>query len=312
MAENTMSEQELLNPPEPTPPEPAPPLAACEPPRAAIENAAVHDEGPPVVFIAVASGFAAALVFVSFPDIDIFAASLFYTGANDFMSPPHGIVEGLRFAFGKVFFLVALGVAAGFLLSAFSNLKLIGLDFAKWSFLALALLLGPLLVVNGVFKSEWGRARPSHLQQFGGHKMFSPALVRSDQCNANCSFASGEVSSTFTMVFAPALLLAGRRRREVMAAALTAGAFMGVLRMAAGGHFLSDVIFAMVFCALTTSFTHWLVFHRRPQWFADDGPVRTRIRTFGHRAKTEGPEAYQKLRSRMNKRGQTDVNQEAP
>jgi lipid A 4'-phosphatase len=308
--EHTMSEQDLPNSPELTPPELTPSSAVHGSFRAAPENAVIQVEGPPVVFIATASGFIASLVFVGFPGIDIFAASLFHTSGNDFMSPPQGLVEGLRFAVGKVFFLFALGVATGFLLFAFSNLKLVGFDFAKWSFLALALLLGPLLVANGVFKSEWGRARPSQLQQFGGDKIFSPALIRTDQCDANCSFVSGEVSSTFTMVFAPALLVMGRRRREVMAAALAAGAFMGLLRMAAGGHFLSDVIFAMVFCALTTNFAHWLVFQRRPQWFADDGPIRTRIQNFGHRAKTEGPEAYQKLRSRMNKRGQTAASEE--
>lgn len=39
-----------------------------------------------------------------------------------------------------------------------------------------------------------------------------------------------------------------------MVAALAAGSFMGLLRIAAHGHFLSDVLFAMIFAALTTRF----------------------------------------------------------
>lgn len=311
-----MSEQDSPNPVEPAPALPASTVSALgaenscvENSCAASENPAVQDEGPPVIFFAIAAGFIAAVIFVAFPGLDLFMARLFYTGGNEFMSPPHGIVEVLRYAFNKLFFLAALGVAVGFVASAFTNLKLIGLDFAKWSFLLLALVLGPLLVVNGVFKSEWGRARPNQIQEFGGQKAFTPALTRSNQCDANCSFVSGEVSSTFTIAFASALLLIGRRRREVMAGALAAGAFVGVLRMAAGGHFLSDVIFAIVFSTLTTSFASWLVFQWRPQWFGDDGPIRTRLLIFGHRAKTEGPEAYQKLRSRIGKRGQTGDDQ---
>jgi lipid A 4'-phosphatase len=267
--------------------------------RATLDHPAeTASDSPPVVFIAMTAGFAASLAFVAFPGIDLLAARLFYTGGNEFISRPHGLLEGLRFAMNQVFLLALLGVAGGVLASAFSGLRLMGFDFARWSFLALALLLGPFITVNGVFKSEWGRARPHHIQEFGGDKSFSPALARSNQCDANCSFVSGETAAIFTMAFAPALLLTGRRRRETMGAALAAGAFMGLLRMAAGGHFLSDVVFAIIFSALTTRFTYWLVFEKRPQWFENEGPIRSALLNLGRRARSQGPEVFQKLRAR--------------
>ena len=60
--------------------------------------------------------------------------------------------------------------------------------------------LGPWLLVNGVLKEFWGRARPRALLEFGGRSTFSPAWWISDRCNRNCSFASGEAASAFCMV----------------------------------------------------------------------------------------------------------------
>jgi lipid A 4'-phosphatase len=44
-------------------------------------------------------------------------------------------------------------------------------------FLLFALGLGPGLLVNGVLKSYWGRARPYDVIQFGGKKEFTPAFA---------------------------------------------------------------------------------------------------------------------------------------
>lgn len=289
-----MSEQGLINPPEAaSPPSVAEPLPG-------LDDAFLSEAGPPVVFIALAVGFIAALTFSAFPDIDLFVAKLFYAGGGQFLAVPGGLVEGLRFIIRKLFLLAALGVAAGFVLSAFTSFRLIDFGFARWTFLGLALLAGPFLVVNDA-KDFWGRARPNQIQEFGGSRTFSPPLARSGECRGDCSFVSQEVANTFTIVLAPAFLLAGRRRREVMGAAVAAGAVTGLLRMMAGGHFLSDVAFAMVFCTLTTWFAWSLVFRWRPEWFADEGPIRSRILIFGRRARNEGPEVYQKLRSRLSK-----------
>ena len=41
-------------------------------------------------------------------------------------------------------------------------------------YLILAMLLGPLLAVNGILKEFSGRARPRHVVEFSGHKTFTP------------------------------------------------------------------------------------------------------------------------------------------
>ena len=61
-----------------------------------------------------------------------------------------------------------------------------------------------------------------------------------------------------------------------MAAALAFGAAVGVLRMAAGAHFFSDVVFAGVFAFLVIWLTHgWL--YRWPRTRITDEAVERRI-----------------------------------
>src|SRR5260370_24130057 len=52
----------------------------------------------------------------------------------------------------------------------------------------------------------------------------------------------------------------GRRRRLAFGAALGFGGFVGLARIAQGGHFLSDTIFAALFMALLAWLLHrWIV-----------------------------------------------------
>lgn len=105
------------------------------------------------------------------------------------------------------------------------------------------LVLGPLLAINGILKSFWGRARPMEIFEFGGFKTFSPAGIISNQCSLDCSFASGHTAMGF-WALSLALLAPRRFRRQAVAAALTLGALLGIGRIAQGMHFLSDVLFA--------------------------------------------------------------------
>ena len=71
---------------------------------------------------------------------------------------------------------------------------------------------------------------------------FTPPLIPSDQCDRNCSFVSGESASIFALFFA-AGLMGGARWRVLLGTGLALGTGAGLLRMAQGGHYLSDVIF---------------------------------------------------------------------
>lgn len=110
-------------------------------------------------------------------------------------------------------------------------------------FLTLSFALGPGLLVNGVFKAHFHRPRPVHIQEFGGAAPFQPFYHLDGACAKNCSFPSGETAAAF-WTLAPALLAPAPFRLVTVTAALIFGIATGALRMAAGAHFLSDVVFS--------------------------------------------------------------------
>jgi lipid A 4'-phosphatase len=63
---------------------------------------------------------------------------------------------------------------------------------------------------------------------------------------------SGEASSVYTVFFAGAFLLR-RHSRKMIAGGIVLGSLAGLVRIAQGGHFLSDVIFAGILMALTAA-----------------------------------------------------------
>jgi lipid A 4'-phosphatase len=109
--------------------------------------------------------------------------------------------------------------------------------------LALSMALGTGLMVNGVLKEHWGRSRPNTAQAFGGTLAFAPALQPSRQCATNCSFVSGHSATGFT-VMAVGLLGAPATRRRWLLYGAGCGLLIGLVRMAQGGHYLSDVLFS--------------------------------------------------------------------
>ena len=109
-------------------------------------------------------------------------------------------------------------------------------------------------MVNTLLKDNWGRPRPSTIVEFSGPNHYVPPLLPSDQCPENCSFPSGHAALGFWLV-AFAFLAPPRRRRPAMVAALVFGGLVGLVRIAQGGHFLSDVIFSGV---IVVGLTRWL------------------------------------------------------
>ncbi len=152
----------------------------------------------------------------------------------------------------------AIALSASFLLAAFYALmratlrasEPFGRDQTKCLVLLATFAIGPGLLANVVLKDNWGRARPREVVEFGGKLEFTPPLVPSRQCVDNCSFVSGEAASVFALFFASALLWP-QWRVALVAGGLIAGLGTGLVRISTGGHFLSDVLFAGVFMAIT-------------------------------------------------------------
>lgn len=226
----------------------------------------------PLFALTAFSGLVAAFVFVGFPGIDIAVAALFYNDKGAFIFNYPGIGWTFRGLFLWLSWIAGLAAVAGVILAAFWKRNLLTLNFPKWLYLGLCLALGPALVANLILKDNWGRARPFHVQQFGGKQTFTPVLMHSDQCRKNCSFVSGEASSMYMLFFALAML-SRRRRLRLLLGGVVAGTAAGAVRMAQGGHFLSDVIFSGIIMALVAEGLYWLLFHRLGDTLAEDGPV---------------------------------------
>jgi lipid A 4'-phosphatase len=203
-----------------------------------------------------------AALFSFAPGGDLFFSSMFYDPQHGFILAtwrPLQLLEGLiPWLTGG---LIALILVGGLWLWLTSR-PLCGLDRNALIFLLVATALGPGLIVNVGLKDNWGRARPYQIEQFGGAKQFTPALVPADQCTRNCSFASGHAALAFSMVSFAFLLPAGRGQRIALSAALGFGALVGLGRIAAGNHFLSDIVDAGLISIATSWLTHrWIVVH---------------------------------------------------
>lgn len=194
------------------------------------------------------------------PQIDLAVAGFFFDSFDGFYLRPLAIV---RFIYGSVWW-----ISAGVLVA------LLGVLLASWTthrrrepavrlrrpalYLLWVMLLGPGLLVNGVFKDHWGRARPSQVQEFGGAKQFTRAAIPADQCEKNCSFVSGHASVGF--YFLALAFLLPRRRTLWLTLGTSLGLGIGLVRIVQGGHFLSDVLFSGIVVYLTAWILHTLMF----------------------------------------------------
>lgn len=115
-------------------------------------------------------------------------------------------------------------------------------------FLVLVMIVGPGLIVNNVFKQNWGRPRPHDVVTLGGDRAYVAPWVKRPAANGN-SFASGHAATGFYLLV-PYFLL---RRRSPWWAAVFAtlgigyGAFVGYARMLQGAHFASDILWSLGF-----------------------------------------------------------------
>jgi lipid A 4'-phosphatase len=164
-------------------------------------------------------------------------------------------VTTARQLFMALFALLALATLVVTARVLIARRQWLGLDQARCLFMIAVLIVGPGVVANLVFKENLGRARPRDVVDFGGTKAFTPPLVPSRECARNCSFISGEASSMYAAFFALALLIP-QYRLALLIGGIAAGSMAGLVRMIQGAHFLSDVLFAGIFMAITVSLLH--------------------------------------------------------
>lgn len=115
-------------------------------------------------------------------------------------------------------------------------------------FLLLMAGLGPGLVVNAIFKANFGRPRPNETEEFGRYRGFLP-LLKKGEAGKGTSFPSGHAAMGFYLMSPYFLLLARRRHlaRLVLFTGLIMGSLVGLSRISAGDHFLGDVLWSWGF-----------------------------------------------------------------
>lgn len=213
----------------------------------------------------VALVFAAAvgLLFGFFPQLDLEITGLFYDpAAKNF---PLGTNSGLKFLREAAVWIQVLLIAPSVLVLL---IKFAIPRVKPWMssraaiFLIATMALAPGLLVNVILKNHWDRPRPAAVTEFGGSERFVPWWDPRGQCRKNCSFVSGETSSAF-WTLAPAALAPPPWRFIAYASAIAYGVGMGVARMAMGGHFFTDVVFAGFFTFIVIVLIHGLIFRAK-------------------------------------------------
>tara|TARA_B100000965_G_scaffold381920_1_gene379817 strand:- start:101 stop:1429 length:1329 start_codon:yes stop_codon:yes gene_type:complete len=176
--------------------------------------------------------------------LDIYISSLFYYGKNQFWIQSYYPVS---IFFRKI--LLPLLLIYIFLLPMiikFTPIKKLYFNYkfslSELFFIWLSGIFTMLLVVNVLLKNMWGRARPNDILQFGGVESFTPWYKIVDVCASNCSFVSGDSSVGFLLV----VFYFITKKNNYLYLAIFFGFLLGLIRIIAGGHFFSDIIFSYI------------------------------------------------------------------
>lgn len=197
---------------------------------------------PITLRVAAATALISALLLGVFPEIDREVSRLFFDetlGRFPVASTEWG--RALRACGMYVPHAVWIAATAALLLALARPARPMPMRPSAAVFLIAVALVVPALIVNAGFKQHWGRPRPVHVEEFGGTQMFKPWWDSSGACRGSCSFMSGETSAAAMLVGAATLAGSSVRPLAIGAAALFT-LLIGLMRVAFGGHWLSDVL----------------------------------------------------------------------
>ena len=183
-------------------------------------------------------------LFTLWPALDLMVTRYFFDASTQSFPANHwGWVHAMYVATPWLSrSLFVLGCVAWFLLpwSGWPQAKAWRRRLLAWLLMAV---LGLGLVVDWALKDNVGRPRPEQLQVFGGNTPFVPVFEPSKHCDMNCSFVSGHAAAGFSLMVWGMWANRSRRKRWTEIG-VVAGLLIGCVRMAQGGHFLSDVVFS--------------------------------------------------------------------
>lgn len=197
-------------------------------------------------------------LFYFVPEIDLWVSDLFYSQGVGFTAGGMLWETILYESVKPLLILFYVGALILWLINRVGKKKILGFTGRSFAYVLLVLAVGSGLIVNATFKENWGRARPYQTVVYGGEKPFSPAFLPMEQ--RGYSFSCGHASGAFALLaFA---MLAHRRRRLWIGAALTYGLLVGLARIASGGHFFSDVMVSLYVMYICSALFHALLFEK--------------------------------------------------
>lgn len=192
-------------------------------------------------------------IFAAFPQIDLATTGAFFDGRR-FPAASWHWLSVLRNGLWDISIVIVLLSLVGLTVAVLRKRDVLWLPARLWGFIFALYVLAPGLLVNGLLKQFWGRARPDTVTQFGGDSLFSPFYRISDQCSSNCSFVSGEGSGAMALGIVILVVvwhlrprIAGWVYNAGLVLAVAVPLIAGVQRVVVGRHFLSDAVFAAVF-----------------------------------------------------------------
>lgn len=192
------------------------------------------------------------VVFNRFPGIDIAVAGWFFTEwpcpeghsrpiCGGFLAMNDPLLMGIREVLHYLPVSIAIALMVAAIAAAYYGKTKYKL-FSRGAMTAVAtMFISPLVIVNVFLKEFVGRPRPVHTDVFAGELPFVEAGRFTDYCASNCSFVSGEASTGFWLVCLVPLFPA-RFRPLAWVVTLSLAMTTSGLRMAFGGHYLSDVV----------------------------------------------------------------------
>ena len=186
-------------------------------------------------------------LFYFYSELDLYVSKYFYI-EKEFLSERFTSIKDLRSCLKNLMIIIP-SLALTYLIIIKLNIfdKNRRIKKLRFKIACLGLIIGPVvgsgIIANLIFKENWGRARPVHIQEFGGDKEFTPAFVKTNQCKTNCSWISGETSAAFSFL-AGILVL---KNRIFLTINIILGLLVFFCRISMGGHFLSDNLFSIIF-----------------------------------------------------------------
>lgn len=208
-------------------------------------------------------------VFLTIPALDIWITRLFYAGDHVFPAARSPLWNKVRYLGVHITQWVA-GLALFVMLFklAFPKLKAL-LDLRAPLFLLSTLIIGPGIVTNAILKNNWGRPRPRSTEIFGGDLPFIGVWEPTNYCDSNCSFVSGEGSSSFWL-FTLVFIVPKSWRIPVASVIAVLCTIFSTNRVAFGGHFTSDTLLSWGITMLVILSVHWYLYKRTPVWAQPD------------------------------------------